>query len=1024
LEAGSEVTSPILTTNAIATRVADIAYVSAEETATATMQAEGDVADVLTADENQAASMAASAATTEDVNATDTPNRTMAATAAQADAASAAESANRTMSAAADRDEPASADEIADRDLTAPVAQVEDVNATDTQNRTMAAFPDQDEAAIADDAPGVELMYAHRLQSDDATADDTQVVLAVSDMDEATSATDTQNRVVDIDRAQDEAGAADDNLTVIAVQDQEDEGNAQDSPSAAGQASVDRDEPTTAADTSNRVMTAPVDGDESASAAEVHSVIAVQDQEDDGAAIDTPDKAMAATVDKAEVHGFRALSFDGVDDYATTGTSAVAGPYMGPVTIMARFRTTDNRAQRCIIANTGSAPGFRFGHTNGSVYYLVGENGGTNYSEGTIGTAGKVNDGEWHHVALRIIPATAPGNGVLEAVVDGVDFGTKTHSATYISAANGYISFGRMGTGTSWATADMCDARIYDRLLTTPEIADIANDVAPDLTDILGWWPMDELPGSGSTIYDASGNGRHATMASGEGSGTAPARILVNYIKDVPAAIGQSSASLSDAVTASETSNRVLGAALSQVESAPADDTSAIELMYASRVQADDAAADDTVITIAVQTQTDATPIFEESDRDVSMLLSQADAASADEAATTVAVQDQEDEGAADDAPNASGSSVVARAEPTAASDATASTASASVDSEEDTNASDASALDLVGTGSQSEPAFADEQAIANMYSQGDQSDDADADDTAISLTVADVERLEPTTASETSNRTMSTASAQTDATTATDAPVLQLMYAGREQEDNASADDTAIHLMVADANVSDYGNDATEPGLYPQYNAGHLLAFERLSGAAYFDGAGNLQTVAAGAARFTPGGLLIEDEATNVLRNNSMTGAAAGSPGTLPTNWQGTLGTVNGLTFRISDVTTENGIPCFDLEVSGTASANFTAFFNTDNLANTPATAGETWTSSVFSKKISGNIPTATVTTSGRNSLVQDSDNTSVPLNQGTGALSSQRVIATRVMSNAATVSVGQYLAFPFASGQLYIFT
>ena len=62
----------------------------------------------------------------------------------------------------------------------------------------------------------------------------------------------------------------------------------------------------------------------------------------------------------------------------------------------------------------------------------------------------------------------------------------------------------------------MCDARVFNRVLTPAEVASIAagNDVASGL---LAHWKMNEK--SGLTLFDSSGNGYHATatgMTSGE----------------------------------------------------------------------------------------------------------------------------------------------------------------------------------------------------------------------------------------------------------------------------------------------------------------------------------------------------------------------------------------------------------------------------------------------------------------------------------------------------------------------------
>ena len=53
-----------------------------------------------------------------------------------------------------------------------------------------------------------------------------------------------------------------------------------------------------------------------------------------------------------------------------------------------------------------------------------------------------------------------------------------------------------------------------------------------------------------------------------------------------------------------------------------------------------------------------------------------------------------------------------------------------------------------------------------------------------------------------------------------------------------------------------------------------------------------------------------LEPPSTNSIRNNTMVGAVAGTPGTLPTNWGGSLATVNGIAINVVGSGYEAGIP------------------------------------------------------------------------------------------------------------------
>jgi len=118
--------------------------------------------------------------------------------------------------------------------------------------------------------------------------------------------------------------------------------------------------------------------------------------------------------------------------------------------------------------------------------------------------------------------------------------------------------------------------------------------------------------------------------------------------------------------------------------------------------------------------------------------------------------------------------------------------------------------------------------------------------------------------------------------------------------------------------------------------------------------------------------GWRIWDAVTNSIRNSTMVGAVAGTPGTLPTNWSQFF-PISGVTRTIVGTGTENGIDYLDLRLAGTPSAAGSYFLQFDTNTSAVASNGQTWTSSVFLKLASGSltgINTVLVSTSNRNSL------------------------------------------------------
>ena len=99
-------------------------------------------------------------------------------------------------------------------------------------------------------------------------------------------------------------------------------------------------------------------------------------------------------------------------------------------------------------------------------------------------------------------------------------------------------------------------------------------------------------------------------------------------------------------------------------------------------------------------------------------------------------------------------------------------------------------------------------------------------------------------------------------------------------------------------------------------------ISFSRSSSAWAQNAAGQWVEFGANQPRFTPGGLLLEPQRENLVRNNAMAGAIAGTPGTLPTHWaRFRTGTLNEP--AVVGTGRRDGVDYIDLRLSGTASGN-----------------------------------------------------------------------------------------------------
>lgn len=141
-------------------------------------------------------------------------------------------------------------------------------------------------------------------------------------------------------------------------------------------------------------------------------------------------------------------------------------------------------------------------------------------------------------------------------------------------------------------------------------------------------------------------------------------------------------------------------------------------------------------------------------------------------------------------------------------------------------------------------------------------------------------------------------------------------------------------------------------------------VTFTRSSTATYFGSTGALATAAINEPRFdyNPAtlalrGLLIEEQRTNSIRNNTAVGAVAGTPGTLPTNWSAAL---SGLTQTVVGTGIEDGINYIDIRLNGTTTGT-SAGIRFETTTGIAVASGQTWTVSTFGRLVGGSAANIT---------------------------------------------------------------
>lgn len=204
-------------------------------------------------------------------------------------------------------------------------------------------------------------------------------------------------------------------------------------------------------------------------------------------------------------------------------------------------------------------------------------------------------------------------------------------------------------------------------------------------------------------------------------------------------------------------------------------------------------------------------------------------------------------------------------------------------------------------------------------------------------------------------------------------------------------------------------------------------VSVTRSTSGVYIDAAGSYQTAAADtlrlthdAAALTALGALVEEARTNSIRNSTMQGVAAGTPGTAPSTWS-VDGAENGLTRTIVGSGTENGIDYIEVRWAGTASATSNILIRCNTLSHVVAAQGQTWTGSAFVKLQAGTLTglsSVQLKTSSRSSGGTQLDATTTTITPTGAGLATQRSSATVTNADATTAFEALDILLNYTSG------
>jgi hypothetical protein len=102
------------------------------------------------------------------------------------------------------------------------------------------------------------------------------------------------------------------------------------------------------------------------------------------------------------------------------------------------------------------------------------------------------------------------------------------------------------------------------------------------------------------------------------------------------------------------------------------------------------------------------------------------------------------------------------------------------------------------------------------------------------------------------------------------------------------------------------------------------------------------------------PLGFLIEEQRTNSIRNNTMQGAVAGTPGTSPTNWS--ITTTNAeLVSSVVGTGIEDGIAYIDVNIAGTVTSSRDFDVRFEAIGQVAAVSGQQWTQYFYLRQVGG---------------------------------------------------------------------
>ncbi len=202
------------------------------------------------------------------------------------------------------------------------------------------------------------------------------------------------------------------------------------------------------------------------------------------------------------------LYFDGLNDKVDL-SSATQNGILFNVTLEAWIKTSaNNSGYRGIVVRSNYYGLFLIDNQLSTYNWGVGTPGATTYSTVSL------NDGTWHHVALRIQLGVTNGT---QMYLDGQPVGPAITLNTANFPPNNNFEIG-CNTNTQFFDGQIDNVKIYNRALSASEINDSYNCLTVNSTELKGSYNFNQGIAAGNnagitTLSDQSGNNNNGTLS-------------------------------------------------------------------------------------------------------------------------------------------------------------------------------------------------------------------------------------------------------------------------------------------------------------------------------------------------------------------------------------------------------------------------------------------------------------------------------------------------------------------------------